>query len=177
MKNSRTIIIVVIVLILGVTGFLLLGKNNPKSSMANVPADWKSYSDAKQEVTFRFPEKFGGEYIHAVDWPPQVQILNEKWSCAEAGVETDRAGRTEKKIINGKEFCITRESEGAAGSTYTMYAYVFPFGKKTAIFTFSMQKVQCDNYDEPKKTECKNAQASFDVDSTLGSMAGSVKVL
>lgn len=133
-----------------------------------------SLQNSQQSVTFKYPEKLVDNYMSASDWPPKIQIVNEKYTCIEAGLETGRAGRTSRVTVSGREYCVTKISEGAAGSMYTQYAYAFPFNNKTAIFTFTMRFPQCLNYDDPKKTECQNAQASFDINRLVDLMAGTL---
>ena len=107
------------------------------------------------------------KYIHAVDWPPKVQVTDQKFSCTEAGNVADRAGKTELRMINGNQYCVTVTSDGAAGSVYNSYAYVRELYGKTIIFTFSSREVQCMNYDNPQQTECLNERKAFDVDSIV----------
>ncbi len=106
-------------------------------------------------------------YIRAIDWPPKVQTVAGPFTCTTAGTETARAGGTEKITINNHDYCLTRVSEGAAGSTYIQYAYAFPVGNEVKILTFSLQFIQCGNYDEPKKSACEKERASFDINSII----------
>ncbi len=92
------------------------------------------------------------KYINAVDWPPQVQVVAGPFSC------------TEPKVIAGRTYCVTKVSEGAAGSTYTQYAYALALGGQVKTFTFTLRFSQCANYDEPQKSECEAERASFDPD-------------
>ncbi len=127
-------------------------------------------SDDQTKITFEFPAGIPTEYIHTVDWPPIIQTIAEKLSCTEAGTETTRAGKTEKKIINGRTFCKTQVTEGAAGSVYTQYAYAFAGNDpehETTILTFTLRAVQCANYDEDKRSACEKERASFDIDSII----------
>lgn len=103
-------------------------------------------------------------YISAVDWPPQIRIAKESFTCTEADVETDRAGQTKNVTINSHTYCVTKVSEGAAGSVYTQYAYARAYNNQTQIFTFSLRFVQCGNYSDPQQTKCTKAQQSFIVD-------------
>lgn len=103
-------------------------------------------------------------YIKPVDWPPQLRTVNQPYVCTVAGKETDRAGKTEKRTINGKEYCVTRVTEGAAGSIYAQYAYATRQGGQTLIATFSLKAVQCGNYPEPQRTACETERASFSPD-------------
>ena len=157
-----------------------VGRTGPDCEFAACPAEngnglWKTITDGKTGATFQYPERLLTEYIHAIDWPPQVQILNQPFSCTEAGLETAPAGRTEKRMVDSRIYCVTKKSEGAAGSIYTGYAYAFPKNGKTFIFTFSLRAVQCGNYDDPQKTACENERMSFDMDSTADRMARSIK--
>ena len=83
-------------------------------------------------------------------------------------------GQTAKETINGKDYCVTKESEGAAGSIYESYVYAFPFKEQTATLSFTVRFVQCYNYDEPSTTKCLNERSTFDVDKIASQIAESV---
>lgn len=150
-----------------------VGRTGPNCEFAACPeSNWKT---KEGNVSFNYPEKLPYTYISTVDWPPQIQELNQVFSCTEGGSEIAVAGQTAKQTINGTEYCVTKESEGAAGSIYTMYAYAFGRNGKTDILTFSLRFVQCANYDEPKKTECERERSSFSIDDTVDRMAKTVR--
>lgn len=158
-----------------------VGRTGPKCEFAPCPEisvdkDWLYATDTSIGATFRFPEKFPTEYITPNDWRPKVQILSQEFTCTPAGDEFSRAGKTEPIMVNGHQYCRTEESEGAAGSTYTMYAYAFAKGNGTAIFTFSTQSVQCSNYDDPQKTACENERKTFTPDSIVDKMASTLVI-
>ncbi len=154
-----------------------VGRTGPKCEFAACPGGnndlWKTATS--NGITFQYPETLLTTYINTQDWPPQVQVLNEPFTCTEAGEETARAGQTMKRMVDDRTYCVTKESEGAAGSVYTNYAYAFPSTDKTIIFTFSLRAVQCANYDDPQKTACENERSAFDLDSTVDRMARSIK--
>ncbi|OGF28163.1 hypothetical protein A2303_01970 [Candidatus Falkowbacteria bacterium RIFOXYB2_FULL_47_14] len=140
------------------------------------PTGWKTATDDATGVSFRYPD-LTGEYVSAPDWPPLVRITDEAFACAAGGTETEQAGETAERMINGRLYCVTKIVEGAAGSVYEQYAYAFPGSlpeDKTVIFNFSIKTPQCGNYDEPEKTECGNEQASFNLDGIIDEMALSV---
>lgn len=154
-----------------------VGRTGPDCAFAPCPAPvanagWKTTTS--NGASFQYPEKLADEYVSEIDWPPAAQVLNEAFTCTEGGVDTERAGLTEDRTINGHRYCVTRVSEGAAGSIYTQYAYAFAKGDKTVILTFTTRTVQCLNYDEPKQSECKTVQAALDVDGIADKMAQSV---
>lgn len=136
---------------------------------------WQNFSENKTVATFQYPEKLPAKYISAISWPPQIQVSNKPFSCAQGGSEISLGEKTAERIINNQAYCITEASEGAAGSTYTTYTYSFPKNNETVSFTFILQAVQCDNYDNPQKTACKTEHAAFNVDRMVGQMANSVK--
>lgn len=112
------------------------------------------------------PVTLNTNYISSVNpWPPQVTFTDGTTSCNETGGDITQNNITAKKLIKGKMYCVTTQSEGAAGSTYTTYTYSLDMGSKTVSTSFVLRFVQCMNYDEPKQTECKNERSSFNADS------------
>lgn len=162
-----------ILILVGATFWV--GLTSPERNQDEAPAGWLTYTDG--EVSFRYPETLGTTYMHPYgDWPPKVQIVNEAFVCTEAGVTTVRAGETKKKMIGGREFCVTSFIGAAAGSTYEQYAYATPLGSKTAIFTFTIQSPQCGNYDEVQKIECEKERETFNLDETIALITSSLNV-
>lgn len=141
-----------------------------------IPAGWKTFSDPGTGITFQYPPDFSTRYTTPVDWPPKVNNLNEPFTCTEAGMENERAGRTIKRIIENRTYCITMESEGAAGSVYTNYAYATQINNKVVILTFSAKAVSCANYDDPQKTECENERTTADMDQLIDQIFGTLQI-
>lgn len=127
--------------------------------------------------TFSYPPAIGTEYVSTVDWPPTVRVQRAvPFVCTVAGDVTAPAGKTELVTIEGHEYCLTRESEGAAGSVYTQYAYTFPRQSDVVTLTFSLRAVQCLNYDEPRRSTCTREQATFTANKLADQMAQSVQL-
>lgn len=124
---------------------------------------------------FKYPETLPTTYITAVDWPPDIFLNEEGYECTEAGSTTDRAGRTETRTINGREYCVTEVEEGAAGSVYTQYAYMTTSGEETFTLTFSTRSVQCGNYDEIERLACERERAGFSLDTLVEQMVATVQ--
>lgn len=141
------------------------GEGSPDNKFV-IPENWLATSSA--QFSYSYPADLGTKYINPVDWPPVLNISPEPFSCLEAGRETDRAGVTSKETsVNGDIYCVTKKSEGAAGSVYTSYAYTFSKDNQTFIFTFTLRAPQCMNYDEPKQSECTKEEADFDMINTM----------
>ncbi len=136
-----------------------------------IPEEWSVVHDVPSSMQFYYPDTFGTTYLTAFDWPPQLQVLNGPLTCVEAGSVIERAGKTEKRTIGGREFCVTEMQEGAAGSVYTQYAYATAVDTaRTAIFTFSTRMPQCANYDMPERSACE-AERGFDLDGLVAHIA------
>lgn len=127
--------------------------------------------------SLQYPVEFSSSYIEATDWPPRVQVLNEVFTCT-AGGETEAmpAGMTRERSIRGNSYCVTKVTEGAAGSLYTQYAYAFGKGDQTVILTFGLRFPQCGNYSEQQQSACAFEQAALDVDGIVDRMAQSLEL-
>lgn len=150
-----------------------VGRSGPMCEFAPCPGEadhptWETSSDKDKNFSFKYPKDLGTTYITPADWPPVMTVSNDPFECTVAGSETARAGKTENKIINGGVYCVTKISEGAAGSVYTEYAYTSAIEGKAVTFTFSLKAVQCANYDKPKRSACENEQSTFNVDALVG---------
>jgi len=188
MTSSRTsfgfvIGALAVVLVLGgilfATGYF--GERTSAPTPTVIHAGWKTASDG--EIAFLYPEDIGTTYITTTDWPPHVQLIGAQPTCSAAGAVNMPAGETEQELINGREYCVTTEGEGAAGSTFLLKTYVFSIDDSpseednTMVFTFGLREVQCANYDEPKKTECETERASFDISKTIDEIAQTLRFM
>jgi hypothetical protein len=187
-KNKTVLLVIFALFLIGGVSYIVWSQfsSGPEAIVCTQEAEqcpdenadvvWKTFADDTQGISFRYPENPVDKYMEAIDWPPKVQILNEAFTCTEAGSETARAGQTLKRMVDNRTYCITKVTEGAAGSVYTQYAYAFPKDNKTVIFTFSIRYVQCGNYSEPEKTECENVRTAFDLDSAIDRIAQTVRM-
>ena len=91
---------------------------------------------------------------------------------AQSPQPTARWAKTKKNLVDDREYCVTRSSEGAAGSTYRAYEYAFQFGTSTYRIAFTLRFPQCTNYDEPQQSACKAEQSSYDIDGLVDRMRG-----
>src|SRR6266481_4142275 len=141
---------------------------------AHAEDNWVLFSDPKTGATFKYPPTLVTKYIHPAEWPPKIQITNGPFACTETGSQVTPAGNTQKQTINGRTYCVTKGSEGAAGSIYLTSAYAFPFHNKVAKLTSSLRFVQCANYDEPQKSECNAERSSFELDGIIDRIATTI---
>lgn len=158
-----------------------VGRTGPNCEFAACPgspvdADWKTMTDVKTGISFRYPETLTTQYIQPTDWPPSVRPTQQPFACMQGGKQTQRGGQTSPQTINNTPYCVTAESEGAAGSTYTTYTYATPHKGASLTVSFTLRAPQCGNYDDPQKTACERERASFDVGSLADAIAQSVKI-
>jgi hypothetical protein len=151
-----------------------VSREGPNCEFAKCPV--KNFIDNEKGIYFEYPEKLYTQYIRVIDWPPLVNIIEQEFSCIEAGSEIERSGKTEKIIIDGQEYCVTKASEGAAGSVYTQYAYAYPKNNKTIVFTFSLKFIQCYNYDELEKSLCEEERNNFDINPIINDIIKSAVI-
>jgi len=127
-------------------------------------------------ITFQYPRELLAKYISETEWPPQFKIEDKLFVCNPSGNEIQQGGQTELRLVDNRSYCVMKESEGAAGSTYTAYTYTFPKDNKTGVITFTLRFVQCQNYDEPKASECENERSAFDIDGTIDRIVQSIEI-
>ncbi|HEV7424641.1 MAG TPA: DUF3298 domain-containing protein [Candidatus Paceibacterota bacterium] len=141
---------------------------------------WKTFSDPAKGITFQYPENISTTYISTVDWPPKVQIIEGTFVCTNEGEVTSAAGQTLDKKINGRDYCVTMSSEGAAGSTYTNYAYATKIQNKFVSFSFVLRAPNCDNYgdnyNDPQQTACKTERTTFSIDNLIDQIIQTTKI-
>jgi len=127
-------------------------------------ADFKYTLDVNDVVTIVFFKTpvLNTKYISSSieGWPPVLTVLTGPFSCKSGGSMIDGGGNTVERTIDGKRYCVTTQSEGAAGSMYISYSY------KTSVAqtVFTLRFSQCENYDDIKKTACKKEQSIFNPD-------------
>jgi len=134
----------------------------------------QTFVDKQTGITFEYPEKILAKYISLAEWPPKAQEIHKSFTCEKDLTDLLPPSLVKRKSINGREYCISTFGEGAAGSTYTKYTYAFPYNNTTMTLTFSLRSVQCDNYDDPQKSACKNERALFSPDEAVDRMAQSL---
>lgn len=128
-----------------------------------------------QEPTFTYPSDFGLTYVHPVDWPPKLTVLDAVVTCTATGDEVTSAGKTEPVQIGGQEYCKTTMSEGAAGSVYHQYVYIFTRAGQVLSLSFTARMPQCVNYDSPQKEVCIEEQEGFNPDTVVADMVSTLK--
>jgi hypothetical protein len=158
-----------------------VGRTGPNCEFAACPGAsstandlWQTITDASSGVTFSYPTTLTTHYTTPVDWPPKVAVFDKSFSCTQADDEYSQAGRTIRRMVDNRTYCVTMESNVGAGSVLTQYAYAVEKNGKSLIFTFSLQAGACDHYDEPQRTECNNERETFDLDGVVDRIAQSV---
>jgi len=152
-------------------------QENTEVNQENNPS-WLTAVNEDQSIEFQYPASLNANYISTVNWPPMVKVREGKQLvCQETPAESSLPARTMRKQINGREYCVSASSEGAAGSVYTEYSYTTVRNEKIAELSFTLQYPQCYNYDDPKQSECQTERETYDLDALVGNMFASFKDL
>jgi hypothetical protein len=175
MRITQAIIVLIILAAVVSLGFWFVPQAPHSIPTSTNEIDWESRTDPISGLSFQYPERLPAQYIHVVDWPPQIELIDSPFSCVEAGEEMARAGRTERRTIDGTLYCVTAESEGAAGSVYTSYAYATERDAQTLMIRFTTRVPQCLNYDEPQQSACQHERDTFDLDGIVDTISSTVR--
>ena len=125
---------------------------------------WQATKDKNSGVSFKYPPTLGSNnYVSAREWPPQFVVSKESYTCTAAAARSGSSSVTHEETVNGNKYCVSEQKEGAAGSTYTKYHITFTKENKTLTISFTIQTVQCMNYDDSQQSACLAAQAAFKV--------------
>jgi len=190
-QNGFSAIILALIIVLVVAGVGLIAwkqgwiQKFPVATETSTPtptsgetADWKTFTSANESATFRYPENLSTAYIRPQEWPPKLLIIdNAGFSCQEGGLGINGLpGMTIQKQINNIVYCIENVSEGTAGTVYTDYTYTFLKDSSLVKLSFTLAYPQCENYDDPQKTECEQERQTFDLDTLINRIAESVQL-
>lgn len=159
-----------------------VGRSGPRCEFAacpepSVPADWSTTTDTSTHITFSYPLQWSTGYLHPQVWPPRISVSDRPFVCIERGSGIEPEGRVERRLVDNRVYCVTRLSEGAAGTIYTQYMYVFARQDKTVSLGFTVRAVQCFNFNDPQKTACEHERETFDLDldRLVDQIAGTVR--
>lgn len=148
------------------------------SSTTPASSTLQTFIDSQQNFQFQYPEKLSTVYITAQTWPPIVTATAGNFSCAKTATNNNPSfPQVVEKNIGGQDFCIKTIAEGAAGSVYTTYDYLVQNDGKVVDVNFTLQAVQCLNYDNPRQAACLAERQAFSPDNLGVQIANSLKFL
>lgn len=154
-----------------------VGRSGPTCSFAECPMlehrpDWLSTSTP--EFAYEYPKSIGTQgYIDAAVWPPTLSLSAGTLSCEQGSGGITRTMKT----IGTASYCVEGRDDAAAGSRYTAYTYSVARDAGVISISFTIRRVQCMNYDEPRQGECQRAQAGFDADQLADGIARTARFL
>ncbi len=163
---------VLVLLCLGALGLLvaMLWSKKSGDNLVNPSLDtssWESMHDDAGGFSFSYPLEFSPDYMSVQEWPPTVTLSDSAFGCAAPDV---------LRKINGHNYCIKSQAEGAAGSIYTSYVYSTVQDGQVVSVALTVRAVQCENYDEQGKASCEAERASFDLDALIDAIVRSVNL-
>jgi len=159
-----------------------VGRSGPNCEFApcpsySTPVGWLDFTDIEQKIVFSYPQDLGKKYISPQEWPPVVAVSTGEFTCLATADTSSQASRVSERQINNHNYCISADSEGAAGSTYTTYVYTTQRVGRLISVTFTLRYPQCLNYDDPQQTACVDERQNFDIDALLDEMVASIRSL
>ncbi len=163
-KNIIAIVIGIVVLVLLALVFSsqhLMIKSDTQTTTPDTSAQ------SSQPLSFAYPNALTTTYIASNTWPPQVGVTQAAYSCTPSTASNTPEGTTIERTINGRVYCVTTASEGAAGSTYKTYTYETMVGENNVTIAFTLQYPQCANFTGAKIAACMKEESTFDVDSLV----------
>ncbi len=119
----------------------------------------------KNGYSFSYPKNVDGDYLRLIS-DPEITVLSNDFICLESMQMTS---------ILGNQYCTSTTEEGAAGSIFSTYTYVFDSSDKKLSLTFTTRKPQCLNYDSPQADECQKEISVFDADKLFIVVKNSLK--
>ncbi|MCX6752819.1 MAG: hypothetical protein NTW62_00525 [Candidatus Nomurabacteria bacterium] len=172
-NNKNTIVIillVIIILILGYVAFLKpqnanqnYGNDNQvpvTNNVTNTPVQNPIITNPPPTISTALPMYVTNQQ----GWPPVIQTSSVVYSCAPSTGTGDVPTVVTQKIINGKNYCITNFTEGAAGSVYSESTYTVANNTGTKTTHFILHWPNCGVYGgpgDPTYTQCNTNQTNF----------------
>lgn len=129
----------------------------------------------QSKISFQAPQNLPTSYILVQEWPPKIEITDNQFNCPETSSQDGLVEIITNKIINSKTYCVRITSEGAAGSIYTTYFYSTLIDNKLLTLNFVLKYPNCENYDDPRKTQCFQERQSFDLDNLIDQIVQTIK--
>ncbi|MFA5023800.1 MAG: hypothetical protein WC523_02480 [Patescibacteria group bacterium] len=111
------------------------------------------------------------------NWPPIITVSSSSFTCKETPGTSSLPARTLKRLVDNRAYCVEAMSEGAAGSVYTEFTYTTLSDSQLIVAKFTLRYPQCDNYDDPAKTICKNERETFDLDGVIDRIVKTLKFI
>ena len=181
---KKTLFIISLFLI--VAGYTLIVTNDKDSALTennnNIDTNndlWVTTTNDKG-ITFQYPKELLAKYISTVEWPPVISIdpieTNQEFVCVETAPESSLAQRTSRRMVDDRSYCLYASSEEVADSIYTNYTYSALWNGRIVKVDFTLQYPKCNDYTEPKQTECQKERESFDLDNIVDRIFSSLEI-
>jgi len=134
------------------------------------------FAKCPEVIAAYYPENLSAVYISPVEWPPKISLRPGVFSCVETPAESSLPSRTLKHLVDNRLYCVEAISEGAAGSVYTNYTYTTQKNDQLLSLKFVLRYPQCNNYEDPNKTNCQKEREVFDLDGVVDRIATGIQL-
>ncbi len=173
MTTLDKVLFLAAIVIIAVAGYFVWQGGHSQSKCLNGKAQceisgWQTITDTQQGISYQYPDPLATTYITAQTWPPSVTLVSGTSTCS-----------VEPFVIDGLSYCVSAQTDGAAGSVYTAYDYSVAMPKidKTVEVEFALRSVQCANYDDPQKTACDTERTSLNVDNLVSQIISTIQTI
>ncbi|MBM3271761.1 hypothetical protein FJY94_00520 [Candidatus Kaiserbacteria bacterium] len=153
---------------------VFISRTTPVST-EDVYARWNEGIGETADTVFRYPRDLGLAYVTAAAWPPVVQVSRGLFTCNPTSEEESYQAQVAWRTVGKASYCVSLMREGAAGSEYDSYEYTTSRGEAIIRVSFTVQRPQCMNYDEPQQGACKREQSAFDADALAASIVETIR--
>jgi|GEM_PF-654432 len=162
-------------------------KNYTGCTTKNPTADWKTYQDQQNGVSFQYPETFGANVWRTQSWPPKLTVVPIGQDPVQVGcpdVYSDLANSVKQYIvINNLNYSFWRNDSPGAGSLYTGYCYVTQKNQKYYVLYFVIwSHLECGNGScgaycgTQFENECRQLDRVKDIDQPIQLIVSTLKI-
>jgi len=148
----------------------------------NLPdaSGWMAYADKNSGFSFKYPQKFGANVWHPVQWPPAITVIAAGQDPIATGCPKLNENSTKQigepgATANGTKVTLNTGSDIGAGQLYSEYCYIFDNNKGSlAVIDFIIQSHTgcgfggCGAYCGTEyEKECQNLDRKTEIGTTI----------
>ena len=138
-------------------------------TQVEVPASWRTYANAQNGISFKYPDTFNTAFASLTSNPPKLIVTSKGAHIDSKGCYSglDAAGYSpvvESSVtINNVSFCLSVGSDVGAGQLYRSYYYTTEKnGNYISIGYIVHTPNGCDAYTNPLRSSCDDFFKKYD---------------
>lgn len=159
-----------------VSGFYIAEDSDTYQTLGTIEINEVELIDTEVDILdSNWPSIFVADYISFQNYilksytiseykPTEFFVTDGEIDCEPTDQLSSQPLRLRKAEINGNKYCVGAFSEGAAGSTYTEYAYATVKGDRVHLMLFVARYPNCSNYPDDERIKCEEERENFNLD-------------